>query len=145
MVPPGRYTAKLTLGDQSMMQEFEVLPDPRVKADGITEQMFEKQQDMQKKILALLTEARLFQDQLEKESKTLEEKGDQAPNGRLEKVTSVLKQLKNDEGAYPQQMLVAQISYIYNMVNGADQQIGKDVELRFTELETQLKNLKSEV
>lgn len=145
MVPPGRYTAKLTLGDQSMMQEFEVLPDPRVKADGITEQMFEKQQDMQKKILALLTEARLFQDQLEKESKTLEEKGDEAPNGRLEKVTSILKQLKNDEGAYPQQMLVAQISYIYNMVNGADQQIGKDVELRFTELETQLKNLKSEV
>lgn len=145
MVPPGRYTAKLTLGDQSMMQEFEVLTDPRVKADGITEQMFEKQQDMQKKILALLTEARLFQDQLEKESKTLEEKGDEAPNGRLEKVTSILKQLKNDEGAYPQQMLVAQISYIYNMVNGADQQIGKDVELRFTELETQLKNLKSEV
>ncbi|MEM1257491.1 MAG: hypothetical protein AAGH81_03095 [Bacteroidota bacterium] len=145
MVPPGRYTAKLTMGSQSMSQEFEVLPDPRVKSDGMTDQLLEKQRDMQQKALALLTEARLFQDKLEKESKDLEEKGDEAPNGRLEKVTSVLKQLKNAEGAYPQQMLVAQISYIYNMVNGADQQIGKDVELRFTELEAQLKNLKSQV
>ncbi|MEM8928650.1 MAG: hypothetical protein AAGC45_10635 [Bacteroidota bacterium] len=145
MVPPGRYTAKLTVGSQSMSQEFEVLPDPRVKSDGMTDQLLEKQRDMQRKALALLTEARLFQDKLEKESKDLEEKGDEAPNGRLEKVTSVLKQLKNAEGAYPQQMLVAQISYIYNMVNGADQQIGKDVELRFTELEAQLKNLKSQV
>ena len=145
MVPPGQYMVKLTVGDNVMAHEFEVLADPRVKAAGMTEQMFDMQQGMQQKVMALLTEARLFQDQLEKESKTLEEKGEEAPNGRLEKVTSVLKELKNDEGAYPQQMLVSQISYIYNMVNGADQQIGKDVELRFAELKEQLKNLKAQV
>ena len=145
MVPPESYIAKLTVGDQIRTQEFEVLLDPRVKAEGMSSQMFQNQQLMQQKVLTLLNKARLFQDQLEKESKKLEEKDDEASKKRLETLTSVLKQLKNGEGAYPQQMLAAQISYLYNMVNGADQQVGKDVELRFTELEAELRNLKSQM
>ncbi len=145
MVPPGKYTAKLTLGDKSMLQEFKVLMDPRVKADGITEAILQKQQSMQSQVRALLSEARLFQDHLEKESKKLKDKDDENSKGRSKKITSVLEQLKNDKGAYPQQMLVAQISYLYNMVNGANQRIGTDVQRRFPELEKQLKDLKTKV
>ena len=142
MVPPGNYRVKLTVGDKSMVQKFKVLPDPRAEADGINQAILEKQQNMQAIIMALLSEARLFQDDLEKESKKLEEKEDITSKERLERITSTLKLLKNDKGAYPQQMLVAQISYLFNMVNGADQQIGKDVELRYKELEKQLAGLK---
>ncbi|MEO0571930.1 MAG: hypothetical protein AAF039_09510 [Bacteroidota bacterium] len=145
MVSPGSYIAKLTVADKSITQGFKVLMDPRVKADGITETILQKQQNTQAKVMALLSEARLFQESLERESKKLEDKEDEVSKDRLEKLESILRQLKNDEGAYPQQMLVAQISYLFNMVNGADQEIGTDVQLRFVELEKQLATLKKQV
>ncbi|MBS9463504.1 hypothetical protein KIM67_13885 [Flagellimonas sp. 389] len=141
MVRPGTYTVKLTMGNQSMTQDFEILVDPRVKTEGMTEQLFEKQHDVQQKVLVLLNEARLLQDSLEKESKKLKDREENAE--RLEQIKAALKQLKNDEGAYPQQMLVAQISYIYNMVNGADQVIGKDVMERYDELKTDFTAIQS--
>ncbi|MEM7484927.1 MAG: hypothetical protein AAF348_06930 [Bacteroidota bacterium] len=143
MVPPGSYTVKLTVGDKSILQDFEILMDPRVKTEGMTQQLFEKQHDMQQKVVALLSEARLLQDSLENEAKKLKDKEENTE--RLEQVKAVLKQLKNEEGAYPQQMLVAQISYIYNMVNGADQVIGKDVMNRYNELKTDLLKIKNTV
>lgn len=143
MVPPGNYTVKLTVGDQSMMQDFEILVDPRVKAEGMTAELFQRQYDMQEKVLALLNEARLLQDNLEKESKKME--GKEEKTERLEQVKTALKQLKNEEGAYPQPMLVAQISYIYNMVNGADQVIGEDVMERYNELVTDFTEIKNKM
>ena len=134
MVPPGNYTAILTVGDQSMTQDFEIVIDPRVKAEGITEDILQKQHDMQQKVGSLLSEARQLQYRLEKEIKELEAKEDEGHKSRAQNLKTVLQQLKNDEGAYPQQVLVAQISYIYYMVNGADQVIGKDVMERYDEL-----------
>lgn len=134
VVPPGKYSAKLTIGGQVMTQDFEILLDPRQKAEGITDDILEKQQEIQEKVIALLSEARRFQDSLEKEVKALKDKKDRRSKKRLTKINTALKQLKNDKGAYPQQMLVAQISYLYNMVNGTDQVIGKDVLERYEEL-----------
>ena len=134
MVLPGRYTAQLTVGETSMTQSFEVVMDPRVEADGIDMEMLQKQRDMQRKITRFLSEARLWQDRLEQEAKTLEAKRDATSKERMKKVKTALAQLKNADGAYPQQQLVAQISYIYNIVNGADQRIGMDVIERYDEL-----------
>ena len=61
-----------------------------------------------------------------------------------EKLDNILQQLKNDKGAYPQQMLVAQISYLSYIVDDADKEIGKDAKERYTELVSQLNKLKSE-
>ncbi len=146
MVPPGKYTVRLTLGDKNLQQDFEVVMDPRVKAEGMTEELFEKQHQMQRKTLRLLSEARQLQNTLEKELKALEtKKEDNVTSARLEKVKKVLKELKNDKGAYPQQMLVAQISYIYNMANGADQVIGDDVAARYNELMAELSAIKKQL
>ncbi|WP_435625715.1 WD40/YVTN/BNR-like repeat-containing protein [Flagellimonas sp.] len=143
MVPPGWYTAKLTIGDTSRMQDFEILPDPRVKDEGMTPELFEKQHSMQRSILNLLTEARQLEHQLEKEAKKLEL--EDADSAKLENIEMALKELKNDEGAYPQQMLVAQISYIYYMVNSADQVVGEDVIARYNELKTMFAGIKNKV
>lgn len=145
MVLPGNYTVKLTVGDKSMEQDFVVLVDPRVKADGITEEILQKQHEMQEKVITLLTEARLLQDRLEKEVKKLEAKEKKTDKDQLESLKKALQQLKNEKGAYPQQMLVSQISYIYNMVNGADQIIGKDVVERYQELMTDFTAIKNKV
>lgn len=144
MVPPGQYTARLTIGDKNLQQDFEVIIDPRVKEEGMTEELFTAQHQMQRKILNLLSEARQLQSNLEKEVKELKSEN-KTNTVRLENIETALKELKNNKGAYPQPMLVAQISYIYNMVNGADQVIGKDVMDRYNELTTRLAEIKSKL
>ncbi|MEM8506612.1 MAG: hypothetical protein AAF717_02230 [Bacteroidota bacterium] len=145
LVPPGSYTVQLTVGEQILTQEFEVLPDPRVQAEGITPEILQKQHQMQRKVTQLLSEARQLQERLEEDSKTLEEKEGTAHADTLKTLETVLQAVKNAEGAYPQQMLVAQISYLYNMVTGADQVIGQDVLERYEELKMQLTGIKSRV
>lgn len=146
MVPPGTYTVRLTLGETMLTQAVEVIPDPRVMEQGMTQDLLEEQHQMQRQVIQLLNDARLLQDTLEKEVKVLETKKEEGESAtRLKKVKKALKQLKNDEGAYPKQVLVAQISYIYNMVNGADQKIGVDVKERHKELSTMLTAIKNEL
>lgn len=135
MVSPGKYTIKLKLGVKTFEQSFEIVMDPRVTKEGISETDVQKQLTMQFQVMDLLSKARILQKKLEKESKSLKEKEGQEV--RLKKINAVLKKLKNDEGAYPQQMLVAQISYLYNMISGADQVLGQDAAERFLELQAQ--------
>lgn len=113
MVPPGNYTVKLTVDNESFEQPFEILVDPRLADEGIDEKIIAEHLAFENKVLDLLTEARKFQSKLEAEIK--KSKGD-----RKESLESVLKAIKNDEGAYPQQMLVPQISYLSYIVGGAD-------------------------
>lgn len=82
-----------------------------------------------------MTEARKFQSKLEAEIK--KSKGD-----RKESLESVLKAIKNDEGAYPQQMLVPQISYLSYIVGGADKIPGNEEVERLKDLEQQLQAVK---
>lgn len=140
MVPPGSYSVKLTLGSRSLEAPFEIVLDPRVKEEGLTAEDIEKQWAMQLRVRDLHAEARKLQEDLEKEAESLEGKAEQQK--RLEEVNSLLKEIKNDDGAYPQEMLLSQIGYLYYMVNGADQVLGKDVEDRYEELVTELENLK---
>jgi hypothetical protein len=133
----------LTLGSQTLEAPFEILMDPRVKEEGLTEADLEKQWAMQLRVRDLHAEAREFQEELEKEAESLKGKTDQQK--RLEHVNTLLKEVKNDEGAYPQQMLLSQIAYLYYMVNGADQVVGKDAVDRYEELVSELEKLKKQL
>ncbi|WP_047417664.1 hypothetical protein [Cellulophaga sp. Hel_I_12] len=139
IVPPGTYTVKLTVGKEIFEQSFQVLVDPRLETEGITQQMIAEQLNFQNKVIQLLSEARKLQAALETQLEKTKDKDEK------EKLENILKQLKNDEGAYPQQMLVAQISYLSYIVDDSDKEIGKDAKERYTELVSQLKKLKSEV
>lgn len=144
MVSPGSYTAKLTLGDQVLEETFEIIMDPRVAQEGISKADIETQLLLQTKVIELLSEARKLQADLEEEVEKLEGKKAKTKVARLEKVKAVLKQLKNDEGAYPQQMLVSQISYLLNMISRADQLPGQDAEQRYENLVSQLNLVKAD-
>lgn len=144
IVAPGTYTAKLTVGEQSFEQSFEIIIDPRVNAEGISKSDIEEQITMQNKVIDLLSEARKLQDKLEKEAKSLKKKKAKAKVDRLVKVNSVLKQLKNEKGAYPQQMMVSQISYLLNMISRADQLPGKEATDRYEELIQQFDKVKQD-
>ena len=143
MVSPGNYQVRLTVGNKTMTQNFKILLDPRMKAEGITSEIIQKQSAMQDKVMSLLSEARRLQDQLETEVKSLQKDESRKAKKRMSTINKVLKELKNEKRAYPQQMLVSQISYLYNMVNGPDQVIGKDVLDRYDELSAKFKGIKA--
>lgn len=142
LVAPGTYKARLRLGEQTAEQMFEIIMDPRVMATGISESVIKEQVAFQNKVIELLSEARRLQSDLEEEAKDLEKMKGRSNKERLERVNMALSELKNAEGAYPQQMLVSQISYLFNMVSGADQEIGKDATSRLLNLSKQFDELK---
>ena len=145
MVAPGIYTARLTVGEQSFEQSFEIIMDPRVKAEGFTTAKIEEQIAMQKKVINLLSDARKLEASLENEAKSLKKKKAKAKVARLEQINAALKQLQNEKkGAYPQQMMLSQMSYLLNMISRADQLPGEEAKSRYEVLVAQFNKLKQE-
>ncbi|WP_127021230.1 hypothetical protein [Flagellimonas beolgyonensis] len=140
MVPPGKYTARLTVGETSIEHPFEVLIDPRLEQDGVSLEDILEQQDLQFKVIDLLSEARMFQDEVEQKIKELEKS--KVGDAKLDHFKEILKQLKNEEGAYPQQMMVPQISYLYYILSSGDKQPGQEEKDRYQELLEQFNALK---
>ena len=149
MVKPGTYTVRLSAGDSTMEHAFELQVDPRVLAGGTTLADISAQVDLQLEITELLSSARRLEDELDTEQEELEEL--ETENGlsaqqqaRLENVNAVLSALQTAKGIYMEPMLTAQISYLYNMINAADQAPGQEAEMRFTELNQQFQALTAE-
>lgn len=145
VVAPGNYIAKLSVGDKTFEQPFTIEMDPRIEADGVSKEDIESQIAMQNKVIDLLSEARKLQADLKREAKNLKGKSSPAQKERLSKVNTVIEKLENADGAYPQQMLVSQISYLLNMISYADQLPGQEAENRLKELEAQFDMVKQEI
>ena len=149
MVKPGTYTVRLSAGDSTIEHAFELQVDPRVLAGGTTPADISAQVDLQLEITELLSSARRLEDELDAEHEELAEL--ETENGlsaqqqaRLEKVNAVLSALQTAQGIYMEPMLTAQISYLYNMINAADQAPGQEAEMRFAELNQQFQALTAE-
>ncbi len=149
MVKPGTYTVRLSAGDSTMEHAFELQVDPRVLAGGTTLVDISAQVDLQLEITELLSSARRLEDELDTEQEELAEL--ETGNGlsdqqqaRLENANAVLAALQTAEGIYMEPMLTAQISYLYNMINAADQAPGQEAEARFAELSQQFQALTAE-
>ena len=150
MVKPGTYTVRLIAGDSTMAQQFELEVDPRVLAGGTTLADISAQVDLQLEITELLSSARRLEDALSTEQEELEALETKAglstqQQERLERVHYVLSVLQTAEGIYMEPMLTAQISYLFNMINAADQAPGQEAESRFAELRQQFQALSAEV
>ncbi|MDX1463670.1 MAG: hypothetical protein R3359_11485, partial [Marinirhabdus sp.] len=137
---PGKYTARLTVNGKTLEQPFEIVADPRVTEQGVTQEVLQEQFEFQNKVIDLLSEAKKFQADLEQQIEIKTE-----TNASTETLENTLKKLKNEEGAYPQQMLISQIGYLYYMVSSADQRPGGEAEKRYESLVSQLEALKQNV
>ncbi len=138
---PGRYTARLTVGDYVMEESFDLLVDPRVLEQGTSLDDINAQVDLSLQLVDLLSEARQLEKRLTDEQEELEGKGEEisdAGRRRLNQLNAVLGELKTEDIIYPQPMLTDQIDYLYNMINTADQAPGKEAEDRFEVLATKL-------
>jgi hypothetical protein len=130
-VPPGTYTARLTVGTWSAAQPFEVRIDPRIEADGVTQADLVEQYEFNKKVMALQSEARELLQQVQAAREG-------AQGARVQQIDEILASLTQRREAYPQPMLVEQINYLGNMTASADQKIGKDATARLGELRSWL-------
>lgn len=139
MVSPGVYQARLTVDGQTQTQSFNLLMDPRVEESGLTAEDVQAQESLSLQIADLISEAKKLTDGLQKERKPLSAKVKKGTASNVEKareqqLAELEAELVTAEGRYQQPMLLAQMSYLYSMLNRADQRPGKDAYDRYEEL-----------
>ena len=138
---PGTYQARLTVAGRSQTQRFTLKADPRVVADGVTQQDFADQLALSIQVRDALSEARMAAYRVAKAREDLRQG---VPVDR--QLADLLAKLETAEGyAYPTPMLIAQLSYLYSSLDRADQEPGGDAYERFTELEGLLRDYVAEL
>ena len=138
LATPGRYQARLSVGDWSETQPFELLIDPRVAKDGVTRVDLAEQLALNLRIRDLMSRARFALHQIDEAQ---EATGDStaAQHSGLENLRAALE--TRGDIRYPQPMLIDQIQYLWRMMNAADQKPGRDAHERYEHLLEQLENV----
>jgi photosystem II stability/assembly factor-like uncharacterized protein len=152
MVAVGTYQAKLSIGEWSQSQDFEVKLDPRVIKDGVTPDSIHELEKLSLEIRDTLSLARLASYRVEKAlhvlSDKIKEAGPQKEKAQelKEKLLEIKKKLvTRDDIRYPQPRLIDQIEYLDSMLSRADQKPGKDAYERHQELQSQLNQFLSQL
>ncbi|NNF33666.1 MAG: hypothetical protein HKN68_06140 [Saprospiraceae bacterium] len=146
MVRPGMYTIKLHAGDDVMEQYVLLKQDPRVLEMGITMEDIVVQEKLALELVDLISSARKWTDDLKRQKKKLSA-DKEAKEVNKEKITSIeglLEELETAQGTYMKPMLLSQMNYLYNVVEGPDHRPGKDAFVRFEELKSKYNELKSQ-
>lgn len=141
-VKPGTYEIILSTGKESVSQKVLILKDPRVNA---TEEEISKQVDLQINIRDFLSDVKQYAQTLKDQKKELEGKTDLSTDesSKLNQIKHTLSKLETAKGIYMKPMLVAQINYLYYMLNRADQIPGKDAYDRLKELKSVYSEIKN--
>lgn len=145
---PGVYQVRLTAGEWSRTQPFEVLIDPRVAKDNVTAADLREQFELNQRICDRISETRLAVrqirlvrnqlDSLRNKTDSPKEISNQAAeiNKKLTTVEETLIQTKEGKvGAQLKPKLVRQLTYMYGMTTRADQKPGRDAYLRLADIE----------
>ena len=125
-------------------ETFKVLIDPRVVTDGVTQADLVEQESISLRIRDLLNRARMVEARIAEVREQLKEKIEKSDRGADqahvvdEQLSRIQSRLVTAEGRYPRPMLVDQISYLYRMLDRADQKPGQDAYERLEELEGML-------
>lgn len=138
MVAPGRYTVRLLAGADTLARPLVVQADPRVRDDGITDELLVAQEkhnlaarDAVSEVRALARRAREVREQVAPRGGALAREAD-----------AIVAALESAGGRYPQGMLVEQLGYLYGMTLGADQPVPRDAIARLATLKAQMAGLK---
>lgn len=148
MVAPGKYTARLVVGEKVMEQSFELKMDPRLAESGVTKEDIVKQEKLSLELVQLLSEAKKTQNDLENMHKKLSKNQglSEVEKEKLKAIEASLSAMVTEDGTYMQPKLIDQISYLYNVVSrGGSKMPNKDAYDRYAELNKQFEELKSSI
>ncbi|MCP4727726.1 MAG: hypothetical protein GY863_21985, partial [bacterium] len=137
-VVPGIYQVRVSAGNWSQTERFELLADPRIVKDGVTQYDMIAQQNISLKVRDLISRTNLTIERINGAK--------EGANRRdAEKLDELYNRIVTAGGRYPQPMLANQVSYLYSMLDRADQKPGKDAYIRYDELKTQLEEIITEL
>ncbi|MDH3245566.1 MAG: hypothetical protein OEM26_13195 [Saprospiraceae bacterium] len=134
LVSPGNYRFDMTIGDKRYIQLAEILIDPRAEKEGLQPEDLIKQEALSLDILQLRKQAQEVASQISALS---------AQKQSEPEITEIREQLITADGRYQVPALIDQISYLYNMLDRADQLPGKDAYDRYASLKKQLDALQN--
>ncbi|MDZ4714209.1 MAG: hypothetical protein SH819_01960 [Cytophagales bacterium] len=135
---PGEYEVRLSVDKQIFTQKLRIMPDPRVSGRVTIEDM-RAQEVLSHQVISLLDSSKRIAEQLKAERKVIaglvkEGKATDAQKTLDVALSKVEGKLVTKEGAYETPMLIDQLNYLRQLLDQADQRLGKDVYDRHEEL-----------
>ena len=143
-VPPGRYTARLTVGSDTMSTPLTVLIDPRLAAEGMTTADLQEQFDHNVKMRDMVAEVGRVRQRIQSTMSRLANASG-AGADTLAKVQAVSAKVETEPVRYGKPGIQAHISYLAGMTSGGDQKIGRDALARYLVLRKELDAIKAEL
>ena len=140
-MPPGRYTARLSVGGVALTQPVTVAIDPNVAADGVTVADLQEQFDHNMRMRRLVDDVNALVARV-REAQTGAGHGGADLAAKARDIDGVAGQLLTEPVRYGKPGLQAQIAYLASMTLGADQKIGKDAVERYAVLKKELDRLR---
>ena len=134
MVAPGRYAARLIVDGDTLTQPLVVIADPRVRVDGITDEVLIAQERHELAVRDAIAEARKVVARARETRTQMQSRG--AP--MLREADDIMRSLETAEGRYQAPKLLAQLEYLYGMTLGADQRVPRDAAARLVTLKAEL-------
>ena len=136
-VAPGTYTVRLRSGSWQVSQAVEVLMDPRVAADGVTQADLEQQVAFNLELRDIRSDAGDVSARID----TLQARLEYHIDG--EELLADLKQLKDAlvtrrGDSYPAPMLMDQLGYLSGFTSQSFQRVGRDAVQRLDDLKAAL-------
>ena len=151
LVPPGRYSVQLELGSWEKTVPLELVIDPRLENDDVTQADIEAQTLLSIRIRDAITEVRhtvgrirAIKNQLSERTTVLETHEEIASRAQLlydnlDRLENHLIQTQDGKvGAQLKPKLMRQFTYLYGMLSMADQKPGEDAYQRTEDLELEL-------
>ncbi|MEX1183726.1 MAG: hypothetical protein WEF86_10870 [Gemmatimonadota bacterium] len=142
-VPPGTYSVRLTVpGTAPLTALLSVATDPRLVADGITADDLRAQYELGLQVAALIADGAELEDELRTARQRLVAANDSAG---LQQIQAIEDLVFTASTAYPQPMLISQISFLNGIVSRGDNRPNRDAFERYRELRAEVDRLRAEV
>ena len=142
--PPGQYTARVTIGGETMTTPLTVLIDPRLAAEGITAADLREQFEHNLKMREMVAEVGRVRQRIQGGMSRLAN-ATGAGADTLAKLRAVAAKVETEPVRYGRPGIQAHITYLAGMTTGADQKIGRDAIARHAVLRKELDAIKAEV
>ncbi|HEX3145227.1 MAG TPA: hypothetical protein VHQ64_14740, partial [Pyrinomonadaceae bacterium] len=143
-LPPGKYQARLKVGEKTFTEGFNLLIDPRVAEDGVTVADLQQQYEHNLRMREMVTQVNQLVARV-REAQTKLRNASTADNEMAAKVNAIAAKLLTEPVRYSKPGLQAHINYLASMTANVDQKIGRDAIERYNVLKKELDALRAEV
>ncbi|HEV2273340.1 MAG TPA: hypothetical protein VGR96_04200 [Acidobacteriaceae bacterium] len=137
VAPPGSYKVQLMIGNWSSTQPLEIVEDPRVVKDGVTNSDLLAEFEHNMRVMALLSDVNHAVARVQEAQKKLAADKEDSSD-KAQKLDALAAKLMTPQIRYSQPALQTHVAYLYGMTNRTDQKVGNDAIERYHALRKQV-------